>query len=443
MQLRNHVSLLIWTVGDKLLFLGYGVITWIQIRALPPEEYALAAQLLTLQAWIAIVAEGSFLQGIIQYGHDHRHREHANFLAAILHTAFTLGVALIIAGFGLPLAALFNEARFHDVALLLPLYCALGIPRSYALKLLQRELRVRHVFTTNAAWLGTSALLTIIFLARGTLRTFEDMALIACSGMAAGSIVALALGRDLLRWSPHGTLSYRAVLRFTMPQTIMMALATSIRQLDVFLVQLFFSTRAAGVYTAAKMLYRVFETGADATVWLMYPAAVRLLAQERRDSLRQLIAKAFVVQLIIAATAVCALEFGGTALIVRFFGNRYSETAVIFNIMAIGALFLPLAMLQSVILALHRVDRLLLIISTSVFAACAVYVTVGILDIFWLMGSGVVVFAAVSAVLMGWTLSQEGLFHIRDIPPAFNDIRTRLGVSLKQWKQHLVTRSDL
>lgn len=92
MQLRKHLRLLSWTAADKLLFVGYGGVTWLQIRALSPEEYGLAAQLLTLQAWIAIVAEGSVLQGIIQYGQDQRERGRANALAMTLHTVLTLAL---------------------------------------------------------------------------------------------------------------------------------------------------------------------------------------------------------------------------------------------------------------------------------------------------------------------------------------------------------------
>lgn len=415
MQLRKHLGLLSWTAADKLLFVGYGGVTWLQIRALSPEEYGLAAQLLTLQAWIAIVAEGSVLQGIIQYGQDHRERGRANALAFTLHTMLTLGIAVAIVLVRDPLSSAFNESRFRSVALLLVLYCTLGIPRSFALKLLQRELRVRDVFLTNAAWLGTCTVLTVMFLLRGWLVTFEDLALIACSGMAVGSLVGIVLGRDLLELSLRGELSARSIVGFSLPQALMMAMATSIRQLDIFLVQLFFSTRAAGVYNAAKMLYRVFETGADAATWLLYPTAVQLLHQERRDALRALIAKALVLQCLVAIGAVAIAEFGGTALLVRFLGMRYQETAAIFNVMALGALALPFLMLQSVELALHRVEQLLIITTIGVAAALVGYLLAGIASALWLVGSGVVAYAVVVALLLVLAVRREGLLALGDI----------------------------
>ncbi|GIV54599.1 MAG: hypothetical protein KatS3mg039_1117 [Candidatus Kapaibacterium sp.] len=441
MQFRKHVPLLSWTAGDKVLFFGYGIVTWLQIRALAPEEYGLAAQLLTLQAWIAIVAEGSLLQSVIQYGQDTTERGRVNFLAFVLHGCFTLGIATTIALGGNVLARLFDEPRFGNVAAVLPLYCALGIPRSYALKLLQRELRARDVFLTNAAWLGSCTALTIVMLWRGTLDRFEDMALIACGGMAIGSAVGLILAADLIRWSLQGSLRLGAVLRFSLPQAVMMALATSVRQLDLFLVQLFFSTRAAGMYNAAKMLYRVFETGADAASWLMYPTAVRLLHQERLDELRAVIGKALVVQMAIAIGCVGILELGGSAIVVSFLGTRYAETSAMFNVMAIGALFLPFAMLQSVHLALHRVDRLLAITAIGVGAALGAYLASGIAGALWLIGSGVVVYAAVTALLFWFTLHSDGIIRSRDVRHVLLDLRNDLGAVMRQ-RLRITPRSE-
>lgn len=413
MQLRKHVPLLSWTLGDKLLFLGYGIITWLQIRALAPEEYALAAQLITLQAWIAIVAEGSILQSIIQYGQTAQHRPHSNFLAFVLHTVFTLGCAGLVWVLSSPLSAVFREPRFCDVARILPVLCLVGIPRSYALKLLQRELRARDVFTINVAWLGSMTVLTIILLATERLRTFEDMATIALVGMTIGSVVGCALSRDLFEWSLSGAVNLATIIRFSFPQALMMILSTSIRQLDIFLVQAFFTTRAAGIYNAAKMLYRVFETGSDAVLWLTYPTAVRFLYEQRKATLGQLIAKALVVQWIIAFSAVLLLEVGITQFLVGVLGARYDQTAIVFNIMALGALFLPLTMAQAVLLALHRTGYLL--VSTAVALVCAtvMYSIIGILGELSLVGLGVVVYSAVIGFLLWLALRSEGIISTK------------------------------
>jgi O-antigen/teichoic acid export membrane protein len=426
MQLRKHFRLLSWTAADKLLFVGYGFVTWLQIRALSPEEYGLAAQLLTLQAWIAIIAEGSVLQGIIQYGQDLKERGRTNALALSLHTMLTLGIVAVIVLARAPLSRMFNEHRFQDVAFYLVLYCIVGIPRSFMLKLLQRELRIRDVFMTNGAWLGTNSLLTVLFLLYGWLTSFETLVFIACSGMFVGSLVGILLGRDLLELSLRGHRTMRSIIQFSFPQALMMTLATSIRQLDIFLVQIFFSTRAVGVYNAAKMLYRVFETGADATTWLLYPTAVQLLHQERRDALRMLISKALILQLIIASALVTLLEFGGTTLLVQFLGLRYQETAVIFNVMAIGALALPFVMLQSVELALNRVTRLLTITALSVGIALIAYLSACVASKLWLVGTGVVAYAVAFALLLVMAVRNQDLLSFKDMQQAAFSLRASI-----------------
>jgi O-antigen/teichoic acid export membrane protein len=308
------------------------------------------------------------------------------------------------------------------------------------LKLLQRELRARDVFLTNAAWLGTSTLLTMSKLISGTLHSFSDMALIACAGMAAGSVVGLILAADLLRWSRHGSLTLGMVLRFSSPQALMMAMATSIRQLDIFLVQLFYSTRTVGIYNAAKMLYRVFETGADAAVWLMYPTAVRLLHEQRQQALQSIIGKALVLQIAVALACVGILELGGTSVLVGFLGSRYAETTAMFNVMAVGAVFLPFVMLQSVHLALHRVERLLSITAIGVGAAMVSYVVVGRFGPDWLIGIGVVVYAAVVALLLWYPLRRDGIIEPGTIGRAFAEIRA--GLVAMASRIRIIPRSD-
>jgi O-antigen/teichoic acid export membrane protein len=244
--------------------------------------------------------------------------------------------------------------------------------------------------------------------------------------MFVGSLVGILLGRDLLELSLRGHRTMRSIIKFSFPQALMMTLATSIRQLDIFLVQLFFSTRAVGVYNAAKMLYRVFETGADATTWLLYPTAVQLLHQERRDALRMLISKALILQLIIASALVTLLEFGGTTLLVHFLGLRYQETAVIFNVMAIGALALPFVMLQSVELALNRVTRLLTITALSVGIALIAYLSACFTSKLWLVGTGVVAYAVAFALLLVIAVRNEDLLSFKDMQQAAFSLRASI-----------------
>jgi O-antigen/teichoic acid export membrane protein len=230
------------------------------------------------------------------------------------------------------------------------------------------------------------------------------------------------------------------VLRFSSPQALMMAMATSIRQLDIFLVQLFYSTRTVGIYNAAKMLYRVFETGADAAVWLMYPTAVRLLHEQRQQALQSIIGKALVLQIAVALVCVGILELGGTSVLVGFLGSRYAETTAMFNVMAVGAVFLPLVMLQSVHLALHRVERLLSITAIGVGAAMVSYVVVGRFGPDWLIGIGVVVYAAVVALLLWYPLRRDGIIEPGTIGRAFAEIRA--GLVAMASRIRIIPRSD-
>lgn len=71
-RIQDHLPKLSWVAADKLLFVLYGGIAILQIRALPPAEYGLYALLVSIQTWIFVVADGLLLQGVIQFGTDRK-----------------------------------------------------------------------------------------------------------------------------------------------------------------------------------------------------------------------------------------------------------------------------------------------------------------------------------------------------------------------------------
>lgn len=114
-RIQDHLSKLSWVAADRLLFVLYGFVALLQIRALPPSDYGLYALLVSIQTWMFVLADGLVLQGVVQFGADRQHRASLDGTAAMLYTAI---IALLIGAIllGEPMASrIFGEPRFQEV----------------------------------------------------------------------------------------------------------------------------------------------------------------------------------------------------------------------------------------------------------------------------------------------------------------------------------------
>ena len=411
-----------------MLFVFYGAVTLIQISMLKPEEWGLASQLVTLQTWIFIVCDGSALQSIIQFGVREEERGRVNLFSLILLFVIAMGLSLAVMFFQQPLADVFHEPRFADIASTLPLFVLLTLPRAFGLKLMLRELRMRDIFFTDLAWFGSMALITVYLIKFKTFGSYEDMKLISISGVAISSLVAVILSFDMIEFRRAGSIRIAEFLHFGLPQALMMAFNNSIRQLDVFLIQPFFGTATAGVYNSAKMLYRMFETATDAGIALMYPTAVKLLAADKRDQIIVVFSKAISFLVMFSVVAFLVLELGGTQIVVKILGPKYVAAASQFNVMMFAALVLPLFILQSVDLALHKVWKLLGIVCASAGVGIVTFLITGTMHSESLISLGVVTYSVTFAALLVISVRADLHFKIsqlfRTIPDALALLRS-------------------
>ena len=63
MKLTAHLGKITWSLADKGLYVLYGFIQLLQIKALPAEVYGVFALLVGLNTWIMIVSDGSASAG--------------------------------------------------------------------------------------------------------------------------------------------------------------------------------------------------------------------------------------------------------------------------------------------------------------------------------------------------------------------------------------------
>lgn len=192
-----------------MLYVGYGLVQLLQIQAVTPAVYGLLSLLIALNTWIMLLTDGSALQGIVQFGQSPEERRRVNTLALLIHIALTAFFVLVIFILQDPLAHVLNEPKFAEVALLLPIFSILTVPRMFCLKILYRDLRMKELFITDAVWFGVRTSLTLWMLSQGTLSSFEDVVLIDLLGMGASSLTVVILTRRDLVFGWKGSVTDR------------------------------------------------------------------------------------------------------------------------------------------------------------------------------------------------------------------------------------------
>ncbi|NQW30110.1 MAG: oligosaccharide flippase family protein [Ignavibacteria bacterium] len=424
MRITQHLGKISWSLSDKALYVGYGLVQLLQIKALPPDVYGVFAILVALNTWIMIVSDGSALQGIIQFGVDPSERKRVNTLALLIHITIVGFATLLVYVLQLPLASLFNEQRFTIVATMLPLYCLLTLPRMFCLKIIYRDMRMRDLFAIDAIWFGVRSAMTVWALSNNALNTVEDIILIDFVGMGATSIAAMVFTRQELTFGLKGVISLGKYLRYGVPLAIATALNSTPRQLDVLVIAAYFGVGVVGVYNPAKNLYRFFEQAFDAVVTLLYPAAVRMYAQNRTSDLQVLVTKAISVTLIPTVIAMVVLELGGSSLIVPLLGEKYAAAVGHFNILTIAAIGMPFGLMSSVIAAMGHSTTVVRFSAVGLVAGMGTLFLVSELGMNNLVGLGVVVNTIVVGLLCTAYVRKSIHFPLRALTRAFTDLRS-------------------
>ncbi len=422
MRVTAHLGKISWSLADKGLYVAYGLVQLLQIKALPAEVYGVFALLVALNTWIMIVSDGSALAGIIQFGTTESERPRLNALGLSIHVLIVGVCALFVYVLRQPLTQVFNEPRFVDVATTLPLYCLLTLPRMFCLKLIYREMRMKELFMVDLVWFGVRTALTIQALQSQELRTFADIVRIDLIGMAASSLAAILFTLRDMQFGWRGSITLKGYLRYGIPLALATALNSTPRQLDVLVIAAFFGVGVVGVYNPAKNLFRFFEQAFDAVITLLYPAAVRMYAQQRSEDLQLLVTKAISLTLIPTILALIVLEAGGSNAIVWILGDQYAASVGHFNVLILAAVGMPFVMMSSIIAAMGHSTVVVRYSAYGLVAGMVVLFGVCVAQLEWAIGLGLVVNALVVGYLCTAYVRRSIHFPLRLVLRMFRDV---------------------
>lgn len=403
MRVQDHLAKLSWTAADKAVYVIYGLISLVQISYLAPEEYGLYTLLSTLHSYIFLIGEGFALQALIKFGAGTA-RSDVNRYSLFFFAAIALFLSLLVFALRNTLVSIFNEPRYTTIASFLPLYVLATIPRLFCLKVLLRDIKLREWFIINALWMGTMSTLTFVFIGAGLFNAFEDMMVISLAGVTTSSIGAVWLARKSLIFKKQGQLTLKEFVQFGVYQSLFNTTNSSIKQLDTLLVGAFFSTHIVGVYGSAKNLFRFFDQAFEGIIAILFPGAVRLIAQQRDEELLKFISKATSFSLA-AMCIVVALIYSGiaehimTSVLPSSYMAKAANAVDYLKLISLAALAMPFSVLYTLITAYDRIRLLVVYAIIASTAGILVLVTIGIYQMQQLVPLGFVVYYFILGIL--------------------------------------------
>ena len=380
MKISSFIDKISWSMADKALYVGYGLVQILQMNRMTTSEFGLFALLISIHTWIFVISDAVALQNIIQFGMNKNNEARANMFSLLLHLTIVIGLPMYIFIMKEPLSIIFGIKQLNYIFTMLPIFCLASFVRTYCIKFVFKHSKMNHLFFINLMLFAPITILTFYYRHTDGMLNLERMIYMYFSGHILSSIIAFFLTKRNIRISWEGKLSLKEVLNFSLPLLLTNALHSLPKQLDSYLVSYFFGTSATGIYYSAKTLFRVFEETLSAVQGLIYPAAVRYVERNDRDGLKIVMTKAVSFLFFAFLFIVIILQSGFSEFIItKFLSSKFSDAIGQFNLLSIAALGLPFYLFTSLIVAERKPKLLSKYVIYCVIAFIISFVIIGII----------------------------------------------------------------
>jgi len=396
LKIQENIDKILWSFADKMTYVMYGLVTLLQIRAMDPADYGLFSMLLGLHTWIFVISDSFALNNIVQFGTYSEDRKKVNLFSLSLHLIIAItGVAVVFLLKG-EFSSLFREIRFYEIGYALPILTLLAIPRTFSIKIIFRERAFKSLFFVNFLFFGLMSILSLYLIFTKKILTFNDMVWVYYAGTGVSAFLALILTFKHLNFGFSGRVSFTKMFKFSIPITLYSSLHSLPRNMDTYIIKLFFPLNVVGVYNSAKTLYRLFEEANNATSGLLYPVAVRQIEYKNYGNVNDVMTKAISFMILATFLLVAILELGlSDFLISTFLPIKYQFAIGHFNLLLIAAMFLPLTLVGSIVTAYGRPNIILKFVVISLIFSLITFILVGVFHAEKLIPLGFVVYITI------------------------------------------------
>jgi O-antigen/teichoic acid export membrane protein len=205
--------------------------------------------------------------------------------------------------------------------------------------------------------------------------------------------MALILTYKHISFSHRGEIGWRKIYEFSWKMTVINLLHSLPKNIDIFIIKIFFTLEVVGLYSAAKNLFRVFEETINALNGLLYPASVRNLEKKNFDSLHDMLSKS--VSFIMFGFIILTLIFYtrlGTWVIEFLLPNKYMYSLQYFRILLIASPFMSFIAFYTLLTADNKLSKVLFGVSISNLFFLGLLIVTGLCNYVTILPLGLVVY---------------------------------------------------
>jgi O-antigen/teichoic acid export membrane protein len=415
LEFGKHIGKGLWAFADKALPVVYGLgFVVLVIRTLAPEEYGLYVLVQTIFLILFTFAYSIALQPMLKFVAEGKHAERYITAGSLLYTLFFGVASLTLWLLQKPLAALLNAERLVEVIFYVPLLVAASLVRNIVVIVLQAHFQIRRIFLIDAMhFLGSLILLAAVTVI-GKLTTAEQVLQINVFTFFLSSLLALMLGRTLVRVSTADIGRVTAAIwdfgKYTFASNAGYTLAT---QADTFVLSWYSGPIVVATYNAAKVFYRGFDIVTQVIHTFVIPASAKFTAENNRGELQAMFEKAVLFTTIVLVPCSIAIIILAPTVMHLFYGTKYDEAIGVLQILAVALLAVPwLATIAGIMVGIGTVRML--------FYAILIYLTISILVLVLFIprwnihgaALALVVSQAVAAVVVAVAIRRTGFVDV-------------------------------
>lgn len=313
---KSRLHLTFWAGADKALPMVYGVavvLLPLGLGLISTSQWGVWSVFQMLFLVISLLGDFFLLQPMVKLCTEHEAIQRPIVTAgAGLYTAFSLLLALPVA-----LAPEFTAGILKtgttgaEIFTWMLLTVLSTIPRNIAIRILQIDYQITHIFLLDLAYFGGFVGLMLYGWQNNTFDTAGDMVQYNLIALVFSSIVGIILCARKLVPAFNGTArATRQIIDLGVHQGGTGLMTIVQQQADIVIVSGTRGSAAVGVYNAARIFFRVFEALRDAGQLLLVPVTSNAYSQKNTDKVQDItvLATAALVLILFPLTVVLILS---------------------------------------------------------------------------------------------------------------------------------------
>ncbi|MCB0711605.1 MAG: polysaccharide biosynthesis C-terminal domain-containing protein [Ignavibacteriae bacterium] len=311
----NRLRLTAWTAADKALPMIYGVAVVaipLHFGLLNTEAFGTWVVFQTLFLSISLTGDFFFLQPMVKLASEFEADQRPIITAgSSLYTLLSLSLGGIVSITALFLADILKAGPTGAEAFAL-MVATVGatIPRNIAIRVLQVDYRIFRIFLLDLVYFGGFVLCMIYGWQTNTFSRTMDMVWYNLYTLTASSVIgALLCGVKIIPSFKNVVQATRRIVSIGLHQGGTGIMTIIQQNVDVGIVTATRGPLATGVYTAARIFYRIFEALREAGQLLLISATSNAYSRDDKERVQDItvLATATLVAILYPATILLIL----------------------------------------------------------------------------------------------------------------------------------------